>query len=192
MLKKSTKFMPPLFPRAILAALATLGLTFGQISSFAEGHHPPVESPPMEDQGNVDQPSSPDQDELRSPVDRKRMAEMALLDRLLSMPPERLSHLRQTIERVEGMSLEEREELRKKVRHFRHLHPRERSRMFRNWEELPKETRTLLRRHWEGMSHEERRARRHELESMEIRERMKFHKELIHRLQAESKGEKSP
>ena len=64
--------------------------------------------------------------------------------------------------------------------------------MIRNWEELPQETRTLLRRHWEAMSHEERRARRLQLESMEMRERIKYHKELIHHLQDESKGVKSP
>ena len=192
MQEKSTKFMPTLFPRAILAALAALGITFGQISSFANGDHPPVESPPIEDKGNVDQPSSSEQDELRSPVDRKRMREMALLDHLLSMPPERLFHLRRTIERVEGMSPEEREELRRKVREFRHLRPSDRVRMIRNWEELPQETRTLLRRHWEALSHQDRRARRLQLESMEKRERIKYHKELIHRLQAESKGKKSP
>ena len=190
--KKSRKFISPLFPWASLAALAALGLTFGQISSPAEGDHPPVESLLIDDQARVDQRSSLDQDELLSPVDGKRMREMALLDRLLSMPPDRLSHLRQTIERVEGMSPEEREDIRSKIRHFRRLHPTMRSRMFRNWEELPEETRTLLRRHLEVMTHEERRARRLQLESMEIRERMKYHKELIHRLQAESKGEKSP
>lgn len=189
---KRTRFTPLLFTWPSIVTLAAVGFAYGQIFSSTEGNGPPTGSPLITKQRGVDQPAPSDQEELGLPGDRKRMREMALLDRLLSMLPEQLTHLRQTIERVENMSAEERKEIRRNVRHFRHLPPRERSQMFRNWEELSEKKRTLLQQHWEALSHEERRARRMELKGLGIQDQIKSYREVIYQLEVESREKDSP
>jgi len=75
-----------------------------------------------------------------------RDEEAALLDRFLSLPPEQLTQARQTIERIERMSPEERAALRERVRAQREAGDRERSEGARQfWSELPPDQRRALR-----------------------------------------------
>ena len=66
-----------------------------------------------------------------------RLQDMMLVDRFLRLPPERLSHMRQTLERLEKMSPDEKESLRQRIQQFKRMHPREQTRMYRNWERVP-------------------------------------------------------
>jgi uncharacterized damage-inducible protein DinB len=77
-----------------------------------------------------------------------------VLDRLLSMPPEYLTRIRQAIERIEEMTEEERQSMRERLREFRHFSPEQRQAMRDQWrqmspEERREKVRELRERHWD-------------------------------------------
>ncbi len=173
-----TAFFAVWRPLIVLAALL-LGLSVSPSSAVAKDNYSDAAS--ARRLGTPNDRVSPDPSHL-SPADRKRMRDMVMLDRLLSLPPERLSHMRTTIERIERMSDDEKHDLREKIREFKRLNPNQRTRLHRQWEGIPKETRSLLRQHWQDMSQEDRRAERLKLQHMNPQERRKYHHELLMRL----------
>lgn len=84
--------------------------------------------------------------------------ETILIKQLLEMPPEKLSELRQTIERIEKMSPEEKERMRAKVETFNRMDSEKREQLRQRYSEIPKETRQQMRKRWIEMQPEEKRA----------------------------------
>jgi hypothetical protein len=85
--------------------------------------------------------------------------DMAMLDRLLAMPPEQLVRVRQALERIEAMTPEEREVLRERLRAFGEIAPEKRKEIREEWREMsPEERREHIRamreRRWEGLLEE--------------------------------------
>ena len=118
-----------------------------------------------------------------------RMQEMRLLHRFLSLPPERLQHLRETIERIENMSTEEKDELRSKIQEFHRLNATQRRRLEQTWKEMPSESRQKLHHHWQGMSPTERRRERRKLGQMNREERWQYHRRLLGQLRSPQERE---
>lgn len=82
--------------------------------------------------------------------------EMAVLDRILAMPPDQLARVRRAIEQIEGMEPEEREAIRARLWDFRQISPEERHKMREKWKELSPEERRehvqqMRERRWENV-----------------------------------------
>ncbi len=80
-------------------------------------------------------------------------SDLLVLDRILAMPPEQLTRIREAIERVEKMSEEERKDMRDRLHEFRHLSPERRQEMREKWRKMtPEERRAKVQeirdRHW--------------------------------------------
>ena len=103
------------------------------------------------------------------------MQEMMLVDRFLKLPPERISHMRQTLERLEKMTADEKESLRQRIQQYKRLHPREQSQLHRNWERVSPEHRALMRQRWQEMSEEERRLEREKVQKMSADDRRGYY-----------------
>jgi hypothetical protein len=120
--------------------------------------------------------SAPDRNHADKPSEGKDgMQEMMLVDRFLRLPPERISHMRQTLERLEKMTADEKESLRQRIQQYKSLHPREQSQLHRNWERVSSEHRERMRQRWREMSEKERRLEREKVQKMSAEERRDYY-----------------
>lgn len=118
--------------------------------------------PPAPPEGAADEPPPPQPEKEERRGHRRGMDgadDMAMLDRLLAMPPEQLSRVRQALERIEAMEPEEREALRQRLRDFRSISPEKRQEMREQWRDMsPEERREHIRemreRRWEKVLEE--------------------------------------
>lgn len=98
-----------------LPSLLTLSVVLGAASLHAQ-QNPPVTPPPAT-------PASAAADALngapRPARNPQEFEELQILHRFLSLPPERLAEIRQTIEKIEKLTPEERQALRQKVEQLR-------------------------------------------------------------------------
>ena len=104
-----------------------------------------------------------------SAVDR----ETRLLQRLLSMESGELAELRQTIERIEQMTPEERDRMRARIKRLHSMRPGQ-PRILRDfYRSLTPEARAQMLQKWRTMPHEDRRKWRRKLREMAPEDRIK-------------------
>ena len=99
--------------------------------------------------------------------------ETRMLQQLLKMEPAGLADLRQTIERIEQMTSDEKEKLRKRVDELNQMRP-ERVKAIRDrFESIPREDREAMRQRWLNLPPEERQEWHQKLRAMDPEERQK-------------------
>ena len=85
--------------------------------------------------------------ESNLPLADKGGEQIEMLRRLLESPPEKLRLMRETIQRVEKMTPEDREDMRLRLKRFRELPLKRRSEVFRNFHHKQ----NSLRRYWDSL-----------------------------------------
>ncbi len=126
--------------------------------------------------------TAPDENRTRkfaelSPAERKSLQEMMLVERFLSLPPERLAEVRNSIELIQQMSPEEKERIRQQIKKFRRMSSGEREKMHARWSAVSTERRNMMRSRFLSMSEEDRRAERDKLKSMTPEQRHQYFRE---------------
>lgn len=196
--------------------LAAVALTLGSLwagdprypeldDPFGPRHGPP---PPQQDSRPnrpVDnRPPRPNADMPPPPMDSSAdfdtetevsMEQLVALERFLDMPPEHLAAIRQTIERVEAMSEQEKEALRSKIREFRQLQ-KDKIERYREvhqiWSDYPQDQRRLVHRYMVTLPREEAAEVRQALAGMNAEETFAYFKILHERAQALEKAGELP
>jgi len=103
--------------------------------------------------------------------------ETRMLQQLLKMEPAGLADLRQTIERIEQMTSDEKEKLRKRVEELNQMRPERVKAMRDRFESIPREDREAMRQRWLNLPPEERQEWHQKLRAMAPEERQKVLKE---------------
>ncbi len=99
--------------------------------------------------------------------------ETRMLQQLLKMEPAGLADLRQTIERIEQMTSDEKEKLRKRVDELNQMRPERVKAMRDRFESIPREDREAMRQRWLNLPPEERQEWHQKLRAMDPEERQK-------------------
>ena len=99
--------------------------------------------------------------------------ETRMLQQLLKMEPAGLADLRQTIERIEHMTSDEKEKLRKRVEELNQMRPERVKAMRERFESIPREDREAMRQRWLSLPPEERQEWHQKLRVMDPEERQK-------------------
>ena len=99
--------------------------------------------------------------------------ETRMLQQLLKMEPAGLADLRQTIERIEQMTSDEKEKLRKRVDELNQMRPERVKAMRDRFESIPREDREAMRQRWLNLPPEERQEWHQKLRAMGPEERQK-------------------
>ena len=147
--------------KRILPILLLLCLSFsGQ--SFGQGQNPSGKVTPPARQAGKKPPHS---------------SESRLLQHFLSMDQAELSKIRQTLERIEQMSPEERASLRKRMKDMQAADPAKVEAMRQYYQSIPKETREAMRRSWDAMTDAERADWRRQLQGLSQSERLRLYEE---------------
>jgi hypothetical protein len=97
--------------------------------------------------------------------------ETRMLQHFLKMETADLINLRQTIERIEGMSPEEKEKLRKRIGKLDLMRPERVKAMRERFESIPREKREAMRKRWLDLAPEERQEWHQKLRAMSPEER---------------------
>jgi predicted component of type VI protein secretion system len=95
--------------------------------------------------------------------------ETRMLQQLLKMEPAHLVNLRQTIERIEQMTSDEKEKLRKRVDELNQMRPERVKAMRERFESIPREDREAMRQRWLNLPPEERQDWHQKLRAMDPR-----------------------
>ncbi|MFU8847705.1 MAG: DUF3106 domain-containing protein [Opitutales bacterium] len=98
--------------------------------------------------------------------------ESRMLMHLLKMDGAELQRLRETVERIEAMSPEERANMRERLGKLQKMDPERRKALCERYQSMPKEKREAMRQRWMEMSPEERSEWREKLRSMSPEERI--------------------
>jgi len=98
-------------------------------------------------------------------------AETRMLQHLLQMNDAELSNLRQTVERIEKMSPQEKAQLRERISKFDNMAPGKVAAMRKKFDAIPKEQRETMRKRWMEISPEQRAEWRTQLNAMSPAER---------------------
>jgi hypothetical protein len=101
----------------------------------------------------------------------RRGAETRLLQQLLHMEAQQLAHLRETIERIEQMTSEEKAQLRGNIGTLRNMPPEKIDAMRKQYKAIPQQERQAMRERWLEMSPEQRAEWRRKLRQMSHAER---------------------
>lgn len=97
--------------------------------------------------------------------------ESRMLLHLLHMDDAELMKLRQTVERIEAMSPEERAQMRERLGKLQEMDPERRQALRERFQAIPKEAREAMRQRWMDMSPQEHREWRQKLREMSPEER---------------------
>lgn len=119
--------------------------------------------------------ANPPKDSKGPPESAQR--ETRMLQQLLKMKPAELANLRQTIERIECMTSEEKEKLRKRIGELDQMRPERVKAMRERFEAIPRETRDAMRQRWLDLPPEERHEWHKKLRTMSREERQAVLKE---------------
>ena len=111
-------------------------------------------------------------------AERMRMKEFMNLERFISLPSERLSSIRRTIERIERMTPEEKDRLRKELHQFRQLRPEMRHEISKSFDSMPIAEKRFMRQHWLQMTPADRTRERRKMESMTAEERRDYYRSM--------------
>lgn len=111
-----------------------------------------------------------------SPKDSKDLPEDTLgetrkLQHFLKMEPADLANLRQTIERIERMTFEEKKMLRKRIDQLEQMRPERVKAMRERYESIPREKREVMRQRWLNLQPEERQEWQKKIRAMDPEER---------------------
>ena len=98
-------------------------------------------------------------------------AETRMLQHLLQMNDAELVNLRQTVERIEKMSPQEKAQLRERISKFDNMAPGKVAAMRKKFDAIPKEQRETMRKRWMEISPEQRAEWRTQLNAMSPAER---------------------
>jgi len=161
-------------PRCLLA-LAGL-VVFAGLPLSGQPDNEFLGLPPIDTGNMIEGKPTPGFSEF-SNEERKSMQEMILVERFLSLPPERLTSVRRSIEQIEKMSPEEKERIKRQIQRFKRMGAQQRVQIHRKWNSLSMEYRSKMRNHWLSMSEEDRRVERSKLKSMTPEERRRFFRE---------------
>ncbi len=112
-----------------------------------------------------------------SPEERKGLQEMMLVEKFLSLQPERLVEVRKSIELIQKMSPAEKERIRQQIRKFRGMPRGEREKVHARWSAVSTERRKMMRNRFLSMSEEDRRSERNKLKNMTHEERLRYFRE---------------
>jgi len=107
-------------------------------------------------------------------MDESGRNEMAMIERFLSMPPETLAKIRRTLERIEAMSTEEKEQLLERVRDFRRMDEKRRRDLMSQFRGMDRGQGRVLARHLFSMPAEDREAEIKKIRAMEPDERRAY------------------
>ena len=97
--------------------------------------------------------------------------ESRMLMHLLKMDDAELMKLRQTVERIEIMTPQERANMRERLGKLQQMSPERRQALRERFRAIPPEKRAAMRQRWLDMSREERREMRQQLRNMSPEER---------------------
>jgi hypothetical protein len=103
--------------------------------------------------------------------------ETRLLQHLLQLEDHELANLRHTIERIEKMPLEEKQQLRERIGKMQKMGPGRVQAMREKYEAIPEQEREAMRKRWAGLSSKERQAWREKFKHMSNEERQAVQKE---------------
>jgi hypothetical protein len=118
--------------------------------------------------------------------------ETGLLQRLLQMEDNELAKLRQTIQRIEKMSAEEKAHLHERIGKMHEMDPKRIQAMREKYEAIPKEQREAMRQRWLAMTPQQRLEWRKKLKQMSPYERKAVFGELGFMPTPPDKGKKGP
>jgi hypothetical protein len=104
---------------------------------------------------------------------KHKHSQSRLLIHLLKMDAAEIAELRQTLERIEGMSPEEKEALGQRVQHLHSMPPEAVDKIYENYQAIPREERDAMQQRWRELSPEARREWRKNLNELEPAERLK-------------------
>lgn len=107
---------------------------------------------------------------------------LGALERLLSMPPEKLGELQLVLERIQMMDDAQRESMLDRIRKFRALKPERQRAVVRRIRDIPPETRRAIASHWARMTPEQAAELRERLREMTPEERSEYRRQLAERL----------
>ncbi len=133
-------------------------------SHFPQDREAPL--PYLQDESGAKPP--PSAEDLQQDLMCERLE---VLEKYLSMSPEKLARIRGVIERIEQMSPEEKAEMRARIHEMRAMDPDRRQRYMKYQEEISWEDHMILRQYFGSLSREERRAMREALRDMNEDER---------------------
>lgn len=175
------------------AGLSDLGLRPGSARpgfTIGEGHNR-IDTSARErvDFAPPGPPGPPHRGREEAPGDDAKGEELRLLGQFLALPPDRLSRVRQTIERIERMSPEERERLRSELEAYRRLNPETRAAIRKRWDGVSHQDRALMRRYFFDLNPEERIRERERLAAMNPSERSAYLRELVDDMRARLRDE---
>ncbi|MGC6454892.1 MAG: DUF3106 domain-containing protein [Coraliomargaritaceae bacterium] len=140
----------------LLLCLIFSGQSFAQSESTSEKVTPPAHQPG------------------KKPL---RSTESRLLQHFLSMDQAELAKIRQTLERIEKMSPEERAGLRKRMKEMQASDPAKVEAMRQYYQSIPKETREAMRQRWDAMTADQRADWRRRLQGLSQTERLRVFEE---------------
>ena len=103
--------------------------------------------------------------------------ETRMLQQLLKKEPADLTDLRRAIERIEHMTSDEKEKLRKRVGELNQMRPERVKAMRERFESIPREKREAMRQRWLDLPLEERQEWHQKLRAMSPEQRQKILKE---------------
>lgn len=161
---------------------------------FGPRHGPPPvmaqhDSPPPPPMGGKDVDASELIDNLgdsssayNDPQAQVDLKQLQALERFLNTPPEQLARIRETIERVEAMSEEEKQALREKIGAFRQLEE-DKIRKLRDihqvWQGAPRDERQLVHRYMMSLPREEANGIREKIAEMPETEFQSYFESLL-------------
>lgn len=166
------KTFPFLFPNALLLQLLVfpLQLLAEKSDSFSQS----LEILPVAKDDKMDNHRVP---HSRLPQFEGGGEQIEMLRRLLDTPPEKLRFMRETIQRVEKMSPEDREEIRRRLKRFRELPQHRRNEVFRKYHNKQ----NSLRKYWSGLPPQKREREMLEFQRLPPHERKAFVDRVLNR-----------
>ncbi len=185
--RKNRPYPPGRLPRSILSILLIGGLVSLSAQTETVENPPPIppkEPPPLPKEILEMRPAAPPP---IAPPDLSSLRErLELLDQFLSLPPERLVLIRQTIESIEKMQPQEKENLRKAVDQFFRLHPDQQQSLTLSWQQMSPADRELLRRRWLQLTPAEREEERKKTKALTPAQRRQYEAALLLQLRRQN------
>lgn len=105
--------------------------------------------------------------------------ELHVMERLLTLPPEKLAEMRQAIERIEAMSDAEKAELLAQIREIRQMQAPERRKIMERMRMESPEEREIIRRYWMSLSRDDAMALRQKIRTMTPEARQAFREKIL-------------
>lgn len=151
---------------ALFAAFAIPPIHTGQLHAKGEPSNPKAQLS-EKDRSDKEQRMKKMRQRMKKRWNRmdEETQRLAILNRLIKMPDERLDMLEDAIHDVRNMSEAEKEQVREKIADLRQKHQGEVKAMRKRWNEMPDEKKRRLKEKMKSMSPEQRKALREKLKN---------------------------